>query len=142
MIEAVHGISLGGWSAIEHLQELGVVLLRQRLHFYPDIPLPHQLQDFAEKGHSFAVPQANVACLRKRELSDRANPRDVEVVVNHDSTVSRGMDIELDPIRIQHDGATESRTRVLVLVPGSTPVRDNRWPWHRLRYSAVLGRPT
>ena len=60
----------------------------------------------------------------------RPEPGNLGVVMDHDGAVASGVDVELDPVGVQHHRPAEGGTRVLVLVTGSAAVGDDAWASH------------
>jgi hypothetical protein len=66
----------------------------------------------------------------ERQLRQRAVARDAGVMVDYDGSVTRRVDVELDPIGVEADRPPERGARVFVLIAGRTPMGDNAGSSH------------
>ena len=121
-----------------------IVAGRQRLHLDPDVPVAHQIQYLGEQRQRLAVASIRT-CLASASESCEIGPTpgDLRVVVNDDTAVSGRVDIQLDPVGVEHDRAAKGRSRVFVFVSGSAAVGDHTWASHRPKIARHSpGRPT
>ncbi len=130
VIEAVYGVALGGRTRVQHREQTAVVLLGKGLHLDPHIALAHQLEHLAEQRERLAVADAELPGLRQSQPADVPATGNLGVVMHDQPAVAGGMDVQLDPVRVQHDGSAESCPRVLVLVAGSASVGDDAGSKH------------
>ena len=135
MVEAVHRVALGRRPGVQGAEELVVVLLGQALDLDPDVLVPDQVENLGQERQQLAVSQAELAGLFPGKPRDRPDPGDVGVVVHDDRAVAGGVNVELHPIGIQHHGAPERGSGILVFVPGRAAVGDDSGSSHRAQDS-------
>ncbi len=124
VIERVNRVPGRTWAAIEDLKERPIMIHWEALHFDPNIPVIQQVQHLGQQRESLSVPYSHQSGLVQRELGNGSHAGNLGVVVHHNGPVPCRVYVELDPVRIQHDGTPKGRAAVLVLVAGRPSMSD------------------
>ncbi len=92
------------------------MLGRQALDLDPDVMIADQRENLFEQGQGFAVRQPDLRRFLAGQQRDGPEPRHVGVVMHHQLAVASGMHVELYAVGVEHQGAPEGGSGVLVLV--------------------------
>jgi hypothetical protein len=128
VVERVHSAARFGFANAASYQRLDV----PRLDLHVDRrPFPYDLERFNKSWNARPVGQGELAELLFRQLCDcllrgplRMPGMDDRIVMNHDDPVASRVDIELDGVGSELDGALERSDRILRMRLVSPTMRD------------------